>query len=534
MAVDERSEAIVKTFPVKPKLKSTTNKSKTTTPESKYWKSFKSNQTQTLISSITSLSFSPISPHDFAATHSATVTIFNSQTLEPKSTIASFKDIATSASYRSDGQLLAAGSLSGQIQVFNVKKRSALRRLRGHSRPVHFVSYPRVDKLHLYSGGDDSIVKYWDVSTETAVSNLYGHKDYVRCGDGSPASDDMFVTGSYDHTVRVWDVRVSSNGSLLDVNHGAPIEDVIYLPSGGLIATAGGNTVKIWDVIGGGKLLYSMESHNKTVTSLCVAKIGEGKGDFANQYRILSVSLDGYMKVFDYSKLKITSSIRFPSSLMSVAFSPDGSTRVIGSSNGVLYAGKRKKEDNLGLVKSEWGKYVGFGAIDEPEKRVLRPSYFRYFRRGQSEKPSKGDYLIMRPKKVKLAEHDKLLKKFHHNEALVSALKAKNPENVVAVMEELVSRKKLLKCVSNLGVDELGLLLSFLQRYSTMPRYAGILIALAKKVVENRIDDINGSDELKGYIRNLKRSIVEEITIQQSLVEIQGMISPLLKIAGRR
>lgn len=418
--------------------------------------------------------------------------------------------------------------------MFDVKKRSALRRLRGHSRPVHFVSYPRVDKLHLFSGGDDAVVKYWDVSSEISIHNLIGHKDYVRCGDGSPASDDMFITGSYDHSVRVWDVRVSSDTSMLNINHGAPVEDVIYLPSGGLIATAGGNTVKIWDVIGGGKLLHSMESHNKTVTSLTVGKIGKDSGDFANQYRILSVSLDGYMKVFDYSKLKITSSIRFPSSLMSVAFSPDCSTRVIGTSNGILYAGKRKTEETVGSVKSEWGKYVGFGAIDEPEKRVLRPSYFRYFHRGQSEKPSKGDFLIMRPKKVKLSEHDKLLKKFHHKEALVSALRAKNPENIVAVMEELVSRKKLLKCVSNLGVDELGLLLGFLQRYSTMPRYAGVLIALAKKVVESRADDITGSEELKSHIRNLKRSVMEEIRIQQSLQEIQGIISPLLKIAGRR
>ncbi|KAI3829611.1 hypothetical protein L1987_03738 [Smallanthus sonchifolius] len=533
MAVNDRSESAVKTFPVRPKLKPTTKKS-TLTPESKYWKSFKPKQTQTLVSSITSLAFSPISPHDFAATHSATVTIFSSQTLEPKSTIAAFKDTATSACFRSDGQLLAAGSYSGQIQVFDPKKRSALRRLGGHNRPVHFVSYHRVDKLHLFSGGDDAVVKYWDILSETAIHNLIGHKDYVRCGDGSPASDDMFITGSYDHTVRVWDVRVSDRGSMLSVNHGAPVEDVIYLPSGGLIATAGGNSVKIWDVIGGGKMLHSMESHNKTITSLCVGKIGKDETDFANQYRILSVSLDGYLKVFDYSTLKITSSIRFPNSLVSVAFSPDCSTRVVGSSNGILYAGKRKTKENMESDKPEWGKYAGFGAIDEPEKRVLRPSYFRYFHRGQSEKPSKGDYLIMRPKRVKLAEHDKLLNKFHHKEALVSALRAKNPENIVAVMEELVSRKKLLKCVSNLGVDELRLLLRFLQKYSTLPRYAGMLIVLAKKVVENRIDDINGSDVLKGCIRNLNRLIKEEMRIQQSLQEIQGMISPLLKIAGRR
>ncbi|XP_059660556.1 protein SLOW WALKER 1 [Cornus florida] len=521
---------IAKLFPVTRKLKPTSSKS-SISPESKYWKSFKPQPIQTLISSITSLSFSPTAPHDFAATHSATVTIFSAQTLEPKSTISAFSDTATSASFRSDGRLLAAGSLSGLVQVFDIKTRSPLRQLRGHSRPVHLVRYPRLDKLHLLSGGDDSIVKYWDVASQTRIGELLGHKDYVRCGDSSPASDDMFVTGSYDHTVRVWDVRVSGLSSVMELNHGKPVEDAIFLPSGGLIATAGGNCVKIWDVIAGGKLLYSMESHNKTVTSICVGKIGKDSGESAQEYRILSVSLDGYMKVFDYAKFKVTHTMRFPAPLLSVGFSPDCLTRVIGTSNGTIFAGKRKVKEDVG---SELGDYVGLGSVEEPHKRVLRPSYFRYFHRGQNEKPSKGDYLIMRPKKVKLAEHDKLLKKFRHKEALVSALRGKNPENVVAVMEELVARKKLMRCVSNLDTEELGLLLEFLQRYTTMPRYARLLMGLAKKVLEMRAEDVRASDVLKGHIRNLKRSVEEELRIQQSLQEIQGIISPLLRIAGRR
>ncbi|KAM7501300.1 hypothetical protein LguiB_000204 [Lonicera macranthoides] len=532
MAVEDQS-TLTKTFPVKPNLKPTSKKSTTTSPESKYWKSFKPQhqKPQTLISSITSLAFSPISPHDFAATHSATVTIFSSQTLEIKSSISAFSDTATSASYRSDGRLIAAGSHSGKVQVFDVKTRVPLRRLTGHTRPVHVVKYPRLDKLHLFSGGDDAVVKYWDVAESSKIRDMLGHKDYVRCGDGSPASDDMFVTGSYDHTIRVWDVRVSSPSSVIEINHGKPVEDVIYLPSGGLIATAGGNSVKIWDVIGGGKLLYSMESHNKTVTSICLGKIGRESGEGGQQNRILSVSLDGYMKVFDYAKFKITHSMRFPSALLSIAFSPDSLTRVIGTSSGVLYAGKRKMSEN---IVSEVGEFAGSGAMED-SKKMLRPSYFRYFHRSQNEKPSEGDYVIPRLKKVKMAEHDKLLKKFRHKEALVCALKGKNPENVVAVMEELVARKKLLMCVQNLETEEeLGRLLGFLQKYSTVPRYAGLLMGLAKKVVEMRAEDIRASDELRGHIRNLKRSVEEEIRIQQGLHEIQGIISPLLRIAGRR
>uniref|UniRef100_M0ZVA5 U3 small nucleolar RNA-associated protein n=1 Tax=Solanum tuberosum TaxID=4113 RepID=M0ZVA5_SOLTU len=57
--------------------------------------------------------------------------------------------------------------------------------------------------VYQYSTKDDAIVKYWDITTESKFYDLLGHKDYVRCGDDSPVSDDMFVSGSYDHTVKV-------------------------------------------------------------------------------------------------------------------------------------------------------------------------------------------------------------------------------------------------------------------------------------------------------------------------------------------
>ncbi|XP_073314801.1 protein SLOW WALKER 1 [Primulina huaijiensis] len=527
---------MAESFPVKPKLRPTSSKN-TPTPESKYWRSFKipkdisTTPSKSLIYPITSISFSPVAPHDFAAAHSATITVFSGQTLEPKSNISSFSDAAASASFRCDGKLLAAGDLTGAVRVFDAKSRNQLRLLKGHSAAARLVSYPRgADKFHLFSGGDDSVVKYWDVMSEKCVLDLLGHKDYVRCGDASPVSDDMFVSGSYDHRVRIWDVRVSNAGSIMELNHEKPVESVIYLPSGGLVATAGGDFVKIWDVIGGGKLLYSMESHNKTVTSICLGKIGKETVEEAEQYRILSVSLDGYMKVFDYAKFKIVHSMRFPNPLLSVGISLDCSTRVIGTSNGIMYIGRRK-----GKAESEKVDLLGFEAADDGQnRRILRPSYFRYFHRGQNEKPSEEDYLIKRPKKVKVAEHDKLLKKFRHKEALVAALSGKNPENIVAVMEELIARKKLLKCVSNLDNDELGLLLGFLQKYSTMPRHGGLLMRLANKVVELRYEDIRSSEQLRVHVRNLKRDVEEELRIQQSLLEIQGIISPMLKIAAKR
>ncbi|CAJ1969143.1 unnamed protein product [Sphenostylis stenocarpa] len=522
---------VQRNFPVKPKLKSKPRTPKKT-PESKYWSSFKTQQIPDLIS-VPSLTFSPTAPHSFAAAHSASLTLYSSQTLSPTATISSFSDAVSCASFRSDALLLAASDLSGLVQVFDTRSRTRLRRLRSHTRPVRFVHFPVLDKLHLISAGDDALVKYWDVAEEAPVAEFLGHKDYVRCGDSSPVNSDVFITGSYDHVVKLWDVRVRDSKSSVQVNHGAPVEDAIFLPSGGMVATAGGNSIKLWDLIGGGRLLFSMESHNKTVTSICVGRIGKDFGAESNQFRIMSVGLDGYFKVFDYGSFKVTHSMRFPAPLLSVAYSPDCSTRVIGSSNGLIYASKRKVKSSEEEKESESSSFWRVAPVERTEKRLLRPSHFRYFHRGQGEKPSAGDYLVMKPKKAKLAEHDKLLNKFEHAEALVSVLESKNPGNVLAVMEELVARKKLLKCVSNLGVEKLELLLVFLHKYCTVPRYSSLLMGLAKKVLEMRADDIRASQTLKRHVRNLKRSVEEEIRVQQSLQEIQGIISPLLKIAGR-
>ncbi|PKA60307.1 Coatomer subunit beta'-3 [Apostasia shenzhenica] len=508
------------------------------TPESKFWRSFKNSELASgLILPVTSLDFSPVPPFDLVAACSASVHIFDGASLSPKpnSPLSSFSDVAYSPSFRCDGALLAAGGETGQVQIFNpLRSGHAIRRLHAHSRPVHLVRFPRAaDKLHLFSAGDDALLSYWDVSTESSLlSFTSAHRDYIRAGCPSPASADLIATGSYDHSIKFWDVRVSPESNpVSSFTHGSPVESVLFFPSGGLLATAGGNSVKIWDAIGGGRLIHTMESHNKTVTSLCLGRVGNANVG-TGESRLLSVSIDGYMKVFDYAAFKITHTLRYPAQLLSVGFSPSGLFRAIGTSNGVIYAGKKKikKEDDSGgqLVKSEID-----GFVPEPERRVLRPTNFRYFQRGQGDKPSETDYIVKKTKKVRLAEHDVLLKKFRHREALVSALNTRRLNSVVAVMEELVARKKLIKCIANLDVNELGLLLGFLHKNATKPRHARFLLGLAKRVVEMRGEDIQSSEELRCHVQNLRNMISEEMKIQRSLLEIQGMISPLLLIAGR-
>ncbi|CAA6671335.1 unnamed protein product [Spirodela intermedia] len=398
-----------------------------------------------MIHPVTHLEFSPVSPYDLAASVSANVNLYGgSPDLSPKSfsPLQHFEDVAYSPSFRCDGALLAAGGQSGLVQIFDPNRaRLPLRRLRGHSRAVRVVRYPRIaDKVHLFSGGDDAVLNYWDAATETRLLSFpAAHKDYIRAGSASPVSADLIATGSYDHMVRLWDVRSSENSRPLP-------------PSGGLMATAGGNVVKLWDVISGGRMIHRLDCHNKTVTSVCLGAVG--KGD-EGEPRLLTASLDGYVKVFDYAAFRITHSTRFPR---------------CSSQRGRL---RRRRKPRFPA-----------GSSMAREGAPLLP--------GQEE-----------------------------------------PQSRDGVMQELVARRKLLACVRAMDPQGLELLLSFLHKNATMPRYARFLMGLTTRVLQMRAEDIHSSPALRTHARNIKRMVAEEIKVQHALQEIQGIVSPLLRIAGR-
>eukprot|EP00051_Salpingoeca_urceolata_P021509 m.338727 g.338727 ORF g.338727 m.338727 type:complete len:239 (-) comp19811_c0_seq6:1053-1769(-) len=147
----------------------------------------------------------------------------------------------SAASYRQDGKLLVAGEESGRVQVFDVATKNILRQYDAHKRPCKVTKF-----LHsgseLFSGADDGVVRLWDVPTGQEKSTLRGHEDYVRCGSASVASPHLFVTGAYDHTIKLWDSRMEE--PVHSVNHGFPVESVLFFASGGAFVAAG-----LWAVV---------------------------------------------------------------------------------------------------------------------------------------------------------------------------------------------------------------------------------------------------------------------------------------------
>ena len=176
----------------------------------------------------------------------------------------------------SHSKLLVAGDKTSAVKVFDVQTKSLLREMKKHSAAVRCCSWS-ADGLRVYSGSDDRQAFCWDLATEqvlfsTGSGRDSSHKDYIRALDASSVSPDLFATGSYDHSVKVWDCRQGSSSSpvisSIALNH--PVQSCMFTPSGTMLLVASGSEVRVFDLLAGGRLLHCFDNHQKHVTSLCM------------------------------------------------------------------------------------------------------------------------------------------------------------------------------------------------------------------------------------------------------------------------
>lgn len=92
-------------------------------------------------------------------------------------------------------------------------------------------------KPHICSFSDDKTVRIWDIPTEKTIVTFSGHTDYIRAGAVSSAVPDVVLSGGYDKMVKLYDTR--NDQEVITVNHGSPVESVLFMPSGTVFLSAG-------------------------------------------------------------------------------------------------------------------------------------------------------------------------------------------------------------------------------------------------------------------------------------------------------
>lgn len=189
------------------------------------------------------IDFSPVEPHYFAVTCSVRVQLYNPITKLVTKTYSRFKEAAYGGCFRKDGKLLCVGGEEAVVRLFNISSNSMLRIFSGHKAAVHRVSFT-TDDLHIASFSDDKTVALWDIPSEKQLISFNEHTDYIRAGAVSPVSTDVLLSGGYDKIINMYDTR--TNKKILSVNHDAPVESLLFLPTGGIFLSAGITSVIFW------------------------------------------------------------------------------------------------------------------------------------------------------------------------------------------------------------------------------------------------------------------------------------------------
>lgn len=469
------------------------------TQDTLYWNNYKTPVQIKEFGAVSKVDFSPQLPYNYAVTASSRIHIYGRYSQEPVKTFSRFKDTAYCATFRQDGQLLVAGSEDGVVQLFDINGRAPLRQFEGHTKAVHTVDFT-ADNYHVVSGADDYTVKLWDIPNSKEILTFKEHSDYVRCGCASKLNPDLFVTGSYDHTVKIFDARTNKN--VLCVEHGQPVESVLLFPSGGLLVSAGGRYVKVWDMLKGGQLLVSLKNHHKTVTCLCLSSSGQRK-----------------VKVYSTTSYKVVHSFDYAASILSLALSHQDETIVVGMTNGILSVKHRKSEAKKTSL---------------PRRR--RPAY-RTFIKGKNYLKQRDDIMVSRPAKKHLEGYDKDLKSFRVSQALDRVLEPKcvirTPEVTVSIIKELTRRGVLANALAGRDEKEVTRVLNFLIRNLSQPRFAPVLINAAEIIIDIYLPVIGQSSVVDKKFIVLQELVEKEIDYQRELLETLGMMDMLFATMTR-
>lgn len=185
------------------------------------------------------------------------------------------------------------------------------------------VGHLSADDRFVISGNYDGTLEVWDIKTGKLQKTLPGHDGWVNSIDSAPETK-FILSGSNDKTLKLWD---TATGNCLQTfsDHTSAVQSVC-LSADGKLALSGSsdNTLKLWDT-STGDCLRTFIGHTESVQSVYFSPDGK----FA-----LSGSFDATLRLWDVDTSRcIHTFIGHEEVIFSICLSADGRTALSGSAD---------------------------------------------------------------------------------------------------------------------------------------------------------------------------------------------------------
>jgi WD40 repeat protein len=222
----------------------------------------------------------------------------------------------------SRGQMIAAGTRSGQIELRDFDNPGPVRVLEGQIASITAVTFSP-DGQYVASGSWSRHIILYNTSTGEVVRTLDGHYGPVTAVAFSPDGQ-LLVSGSRDHTLILWHVATGQAIFRMQAQQGG-ITDVAFSPNGQyFLSSSRDGSIVIWEVVSG-QPRYRFSGHSAQVNSIAFSPDGE---------TFVSASDDQSVALWDVqSGLEIRRMTGQRGTITDAVFSPDGASILSASSD---------------------------------------------------------------------------------------------------------------------------------------------------------------------------------------------------------
>ncbi len=279
--------------------------------------------------SVYSVAFSPNGKLLASGDNKGIIIVWDVKTGAEKTRLLGHTDRVQSVKFLPGGNYLASGSNDGTVRLWNLKSGKEIMNRRAGS-PVNSVAFSPDSKLLAY-GCRNKIINIVDMDIREIKSTMNAGERYegVLSVEFSPDGK-LFAAGADNGRVRIWNVdNFSLKYQIRALSHHMDINSITFSHDSKSLASGSElNSIIIWDPQSGQKIKTLQgeipfdESGANFVISLAFVR-----GD-----RLLaSAHQNGTIKLWNVETGKEIKELRSRQAVMSVAFSPDGTSLASGS-----------------------------------------------------------------------------------------------------------------------------------------------------------------------------------------------------------
>ncbi|ETO08055.1 hypothetical protein RFI_29335, partial [Reticulomyxa filosa] len=135
-----------------------------------------------------------------------------------------------------NGYTICSGSYDNTIRIWDIETKKLSINFEGHNAAVNSIKYGLNELRNIIlSGSSDKSVRLWDIRSGKQIQIFNGHLNYVTAVEYSPFvvshinrfqnqckdESNVICSGSYDKTIRFWDIRSKKGLHVINVDDGA-------------------------------------------------------------------------------------------------------------------------------------------------------------------------------------------------------------------------------------------------------------------------------------------------------------------------